>query len=100
MAKAYPELTPTKQVEALRIISSCLVGGDGNEAHSDSFEVESGSLNVNYDLGYLLREGESLPSAITAPAHAGLDDLQWRSAIKKRRGRVPKQQERGRAALD
>ena len=67
VAKAYPELTPTSQVEALRIISSCLVGGDGNEAHSDPFEVESGSLNVNYDLGYLLREGESLPSAITAP---------------------------------
>ena len=67
VAKAYPELTPTSQVEALRIISSCLVGGDGTEAHSDPFEVESGSLNVNYDLGYLLREGESLPSAITAP---------------------------------
>lgn len=67
VAKAYPELTPTSQVEALRIISSCLVGGDGNEAHSDPFEVESGSLNVNYDLGYLPREGESLPSAITAP---------------------------------
>ena len=67
VAKAYPELTPTSQVEALRIISSCLVGGDGNEAHSDPFEVESGSLNVNYDLGYLLREGESLPSANTAP---------------------------------
>lgn len=67
VAKAYPELTPTRQVEALRIISSCLVGGDGNEAHSDPFEVESGSLNVNFDLGYLLREGESLPSAITAP---------------------------------
>lgn len=67
VAKAYPELTPTSQVEALRIISSCLVGGDGNEAHSDPFEVESGSLNVNFDLGYLLREGESLPSAITAP---------------------------------
>ena len=67
VAKAYPQLTPTSQVEALRIISSCLVGGDGNEAHSDPFEVESGSLNVNYDLGYLLREGESLPSAITAP---------------------------------
>ena len=67
VAKAYPELTPTRQVEALRIISSCLVGGDGTEAHSDPFEVESGSLNVNYDLGYLLREGESLPSAITAP---------------------------------
>ena len=67
VAQAYPELTPTKQVETLRIISSCLVGGDGTEAHSDSFEVESGSLNVNFDLGYLLREGESLPSAITAP---------------------------------
>lgn len=67
VAKAYPQLTPTRQVESLRIISSCLVGGDGNEAHSDPFEVESGSLNVNYDLGYLLREGESLPSAITAP---------------------------------
>ena len=66
-AQAYPELTPTRQVEALRIISSCLVGGDGTEAYSDSFEVESGSLNVNFDLGYLLREGESLPSAITAP---------------------------------
>ena len=67
VAEAYPELTPTRQVEALRIISSCLVGGDGTEAYSDSFEVESGSLNVNFDLGYLLREGESLPSAITAP---------------------------------
>ncbi|MCI6038898.1 MAG: carboxypeptidase regulatory-like domain-containing protein [Clostridiales bacterium] len=67
VAQAYPELTPTKQVEALRIISSCLTGGDGTEAHSDPFEVESGSLNVNFDLGYLLREGESLPSAITAP---------------------------------
>lgn len=71
VAKAYPELTPTSQVEALRIISSCLVGGDGNEAHSDPFEVESGSLNVNYDLGYLLREGESLPSGHHGPRPRG-----------------------------
>lgn len=66
-AQAYPELAPTRQVPALRIISSCLSGGDGESAHSDSFRVESGTLNVDYDLGYVLRQGETLPAAISAP---------------------------------
>ena len=66
-AQAYSELSPTRQVESLRIISSCLTGGDGEDAYSDSFSVESGSLNVDFDLGYVVREGSALPSAITAP---------------------------------
>ncbi|MBR6571882.1 MAG: hypothetical protein IKK75_15655, partial [Clostridia bacterium] len=38
-ASAYAELNPTAPVEGLRIISSCLVSGDGLTAHSESFRV-------------------------------------------------------------
>ena len=63
-AQAYPELTITTPVPALRIISSCLTAGDGNSATSDAFSVESGSRNLNFDLGYVLAEGQTLPAAI------------------------------------
>lgn len=66
-ASAYAELSPTTPVSELRIISSCLTSGDGLRASSDSFQVESGSTNVNFDLGYILLEGAELPDAITAP---------------------------------
>lgn len=66
-AEAYEELTPTKQVPALHIISTCLVSGDGMNAESESFSVLSGSRNMNMDLGYVLRKGSSVPSAIRAP---------------------------------
>lgn len=59
-ATAYQELDITASVEALRIISSCLVSGDGTVASSDSFRVESGVTNNNFDLGYILRDGMSL----------------------------------------
>ena len=52
------------EVDALRIISSCLVSGDGLTAHSDPFRVESGERNLNFDLGYVLKDGESIPEAI------------------------------------
>lgn len=63
-ASAYAELSPTAPVDALRIISSCLVSGDGLTAHSDPFRVESGERNLNFDLGYVLKDGESIPEAI------------------------------------
>ncbi len=66
-ASAYDALTPTTPLATPRIIASCLTSGDGQEAASDAFSVQSGSVNVNYDLGYVLREGQALPSAITAP---------------------------------
>lgn len=66
-ASAYAELSPTTPVPALRIISSCLTSGDGLQASSEPFQVESGSTNVNFDLGYILLSGASLPSAITSP---------------------------------
>ncbi len=66
-ASAYAELSPTTPVPALRIISSCLTSGDGLDARSDPFRVESGSTNVNFDLGYVLLDGADMPSAITAP---------------------------------
>ncbi len=66
-AKGYPQLAITTPVPELRLISSCLTGGDGNEARSDAFEVVSGSVNLDFDLGYVLREGQSMPEAIVPP---------------------------------
>lgn len=65
-AQAYPELAPTTPVETLRIISSCLTSGDGTRAQSEPFAVASGAVDVNYDLGYVLLEGQQLPSAIVS----------------------------------
>ncbi|NLO86256.1 MAG: hypothetical protein GX096_12680 [Clostridiales bacterium] len=59
-AEAYPELGITMIIPELRMISSCLTSGDGTEARSDEFSVESGSKNVNFDLGYVLLEGKQL----------------------------------------
>lgn len=66
-AAAYPELSPTGQVPELRMISTCLTKGDGLQAESDPFRVQSGTTNPNYDLGYVLRDGQPLPAAIAAP---------------------------------
>lgn len=60
-ASAYEQLTITTPVPALRIISSCLTSGDGNLAISDSFRVESGVKNADFDLGYILPDGQTLP---------------------------------------
>lgn len=67
-AQAWPELTPTQSVAALRIISSCLTSGDGVQAQSDAFRVESGETNLNFDLGYILRDGCALPAEASQPA--------------------------------
>ena len=74
-ATAYTALTPTTPVPALRIISGCLVGGDGANAWTDSFRVESGERNLNFDLGYVLKNGERIPEEILveAPAHDWTD---------------------------
>ncbi|MDD3410513.1 MAG: SdrD B-like domain-containing protein, partial [Eubacteriales bacterium] len=64
-AIAYPELDITQPVPALRLISSCLVSGDGNEAVSDPISVVSGSADFNNDLGYVLKPGASLPAEVT-----------------------------------
>ena len=63
-ATAYEQFAITTPVEALRIISSCLVSGDGTIASSDSFRVESGVTNTNFDLGYILRDGQSIPDEV------------------------------------
>ncbi|MBP3646637.1 MAG: carboxypeptidase regulatory-like domain-containing protein [Clostridia bacterium] len=67
-ATAYEQLAITTPVEELRIISSCLVSGDGTIASSDSFRVESGVNNANFDLGYVLPEGQTLSSDILKEA--------------------------------
>ena len=67
-AGAYAELEPTRPVENLRIISSCLISGDGLSAQSESFRVESGERNLNFDLGYVLKDGQSIPGAILVDA--------------------------------
>ncbi|HNW86246.1 MAG TPA: SdrD B-like domain-containing protein [Candidatus Limiplasma sp.] len=64
-ATAYPEFNITTAVTSLRIISSCLTQGDGNTATSDSFDVQSGSQNFDMDLGYVLRDGQAMPEAVT-----------------------------------
>lgn len=63
-ASAYEALKPAVPVEALRIISSCLVSGDGLNAHSESFRVESGERSLNFDLGYVLKDGQTVPEVI------------------------------------
>lgn len=73
-AVAYSGLTITKPVPALRIISSCLTGGDGASAQSDPFTVESGSVTNNFDLGYVLLPGQQLPALEDAP---GRDWSMW-----------------------
>lgn len=64
VASADASLAPTQSVEELRIISSCLTSGDGLNAQSEPFEVLSGSDNRNFDVGYVLREGMTLPEAM------------------------------------
>ncbi len=66
-ASAYPELEITKAVPALRIISSCLTSGSGTEAYSDPFDVVSGTRSFDNDLGFALKEGAAMPSAIVDP---------------------------------
>jgi hypothetical protein len=46
------------------MISSCLASGDGESASSDPFSVESGTKNFDFDLGYVLPDGVTLPSGI------------------------------------
>lgn len=67
-AQAWPEVAPTRSVAALRIISSCLTSGDGTQAQSDAFRVESGETNLNFDLGYVLLDGRTLPAEASQPA--------------------------------
>ena len=67
-AAAWPQLKPTTPVESLRIISSCLTSGDGVKATSDPFRVESGETNANFDLGYVLMDGQTLPDEAIADA--------------------------------
>ena len=68
-AEAWPQLSPTEPVESLRIISSCLTSGDGRLAASDAFSVLSGENNTNFDLGYILLDGQTLPpeTMVAAP---------------------------------
>ncbi len=66
-ATAYAELGITKSIPELRIIGSCLTGGDGNSAQSDPFSLLSGTTNFDYDVGYVLLKGQSMPSAIVTP---------------------------------
>ena len=73
-ASAYAELAPTTPVESLRIISSCLVEGDGLEAYSDSFDAVSGVADANFDLGYVLLDGCTLPDE----ARAEMPGRDWR----------------------
>ena len=68
VAHADTALTPTTPVTELRIISSCLTSGDGETAQSDPFDVVSGSDNRNFDLGYVLRDGQQLPESMAQPA--------------------------------
>lgn len=65
-ASAYPELVPTTPVKELRIISSCLTSGDGSAAFSDPFLIGSGESNANFDVGYVLRNGCTLPQGAVA----------------------------------
>ena len=55
-AEAYPELDIAQSVEGLRMISSCLITGDGKQASSEAFQVESWSVYTTFKLGYVLRE--------------------------------------------
>ena len=67
LAAAYPELTITTAVEDLRIISSCLVSGDGGQAESGPITVKSGEANMNCNAGYQVLDGQQTPAAITEP---------------------------------
>ena len=68
-AAAYPALDITTPVPELRMISSCLVTGDGTLAASDPFSVTSASVNFFCHLGYILRDGAEMPPAIAEGAH-------------------------------
>lgn len=64
-AAAYPALAITQPVPALQMISSCLTAGDGESATSDEFSVQSGTKNFDFNLGYILPDGETMPQEIT-----------------------------------
>lgn len=66
-ARTYSELTITKRVENFPILTSCLTSGDGDGAQSEPFTVLSGKKDFNFDLGFMLKSGQTKPSGI-APA--------------------------------
>lgn len=66
-AEAYPELEPTEAAKGPKILSSCLNAGNGETAESEPFTVESGTSDMDKNLGYVLREGETLPAAVVEP---------------------------------
>jgi len=65
-ASAWAEVEPTKPVPELRIISSCLTMGDGLNASSEAFRVESGVNGFDNDIGYVLKDGCQLPDGAAA----------------------------------
>ena len=66
-AAAYPQLGITTGVPELRLISSCLVSGDGQTAQSEPFDVVSGTKRMDFKLGYVLLDGQTMPQMQTAP---------------------------------
>ena len=66
-AKAYPELSLTKIMPELRVIGSCLTDGDGQSAGSDPLDVASGTVNLDFNMGYVLPEGQRMPGHILQP---------------------------------
>ena len=66
-AVAYPELGIAQSVKGLRMISSCLVSGDGTGAQSEPFEAKSGVSDMDFNLGYVLLSGQTLPQLEEPP---------------------------------
>ncbi len=61
---SYDALDITKRVERLSILTSCLTSGDGVEAESDEWLVESGAAYFNMDCGFVVKDGQKVPESI------------------------------------
>ena len=66
-AAAYPELTITQHVLDMPLLNSCLIQGDGNGAESGPVTAESGKTHMDYDFGYILKDGQGLPAGLPKP---------------------------------
>ena len=61
-ATAPGEVKPTQHRTDIPLIASSLLETEETEAETETFAVQSGSVNFNIDLGYALRQAGNYPA--------------------------------------
>ena len=59
-----PELTATRQQSDFPLVASILPQAEGTTAMAENVLVPSGGPNLNADLGFVLRDGKTMPDSM------------------------------------